>query len=115
MFTNCADPDVMPDIIKDITESSDTAAVATKAAGPGQFWVVDWVTWSYIGGDPTGGKVTIAINGTTVWEQDISSKGPGHFDFSKAPVYTGVKNQALTVTLAAGGSGVTGKVCARVR
>jgi hypothetical protein len=114
MFQNYADRDAMPQFIKDITASAATAAVATKAADAKQFWCVDWVTWSYSAA-PTGGKITIAINGVTVWEQDITAAGPGQFDFSKAPLYTGTLNQALTITLASGAGAVVGKVCARIR
>jgi hypothetical protein len=66
------------------------------------------VAWSY-SGDPTGGNLKIEDgSGTTVFSVDVTSKGPGFFLFPEP--LRGAANTALIVTLAAGGSGVSGKV-----
>jgi len=99
----------------DLAPGANTAAVTTIAVDAEQFWVLDYVRWSY-DGVPTGGKVTVAIDGTTVDEFDITASGPGILHY-----YPGLyaedqdKNETLVVTLAAGGVGVTGKLMIRYR
>jgi hypothetical protein len=89
--------------------ASNTAAVVTKAAGgAGVSNVLGGVYWSY-DLDPTGGSLKIEDgSGTTIFFVSITSKGPGFLPFR--PALKGTANTALIVTLAAGGSGVTGKV-----
>ena len=90
--------------------ASNTAAVVTKAApGAGLFNVIGGVYWSYDGA-PTGGSLKIEdVSGTIVLEVDITADGPGFLPFSP-PIRNAAANTALIVTLAAGGSGVTGKL-----
>lgn len=89
--------------------SSNTAAVVTKAAVPGYAHVVGSVAWSYDAA-PTGGNLKIEdVSGTTVFSIDITAAGPGVFNFFP-PLKMAAANTALIVTLAAGGSGVTGKL-----
>lgn len=90
--------------------ASNTAAVVTKtAAGAGLFNACAGVYWSY-SGNPTGGKLTLEdVSGTTVLEVDITAGGPGFLPFSP-PIRNAAANTALIVTLAAGGSGITGKL-----
>jgi len=81
--------------------ASGTDAVVTIAADPNEFWVLDWVSWSY--GDglvAADGNLTISIGGVVVWQVDITTAGPGHIEFEK-PIY-GAKNQAVVITLADG-------------
>lgn len=91
-------------------ESANTAAVITVPAIEKEFPVVQYVSWSY-SGTPTGGLITIAIGGTTVWSKHITQSG-----WDGAIFGSGLYNQAqtenenLVVTLAAGGAGVTGFV-----
>lgn len=113
MRQNYADLEAQPEIIKKHDAAADAAATATKAANADQFWVVDWITWSYEGGTPTGNLI-VTLGSTTVLDVDIVAAGPGQLIFDK-PLYVGTKNEALTITLAAGGTGVTGKVSARIR
>lgn len=96
------------------TPSANTDAVITVTADSNQFWVLDWIAFSY-DGNPTGGKITVEIGGVVAMELSVTSAGLQHLDFSTAPVYTETKNQSMVITLAAGGAGVTGKLVARIR
>lgn len=89
--------------------ASNTAAVVTyAAAGAGVAHVISGVAWSY-DLDPTGGSLKIENgSGSTVFQVAVTSKGPGFFVFPQPK--KGSANTALIITLAAGGSGVTGKV-----
>lgn len=88
--------------------SSNTAAVVTyAAAGPGRCHVLGGVCWSY-SGDPTSGNLKVEDAGVTVFSIDITKSGPGEIVWPQRRI--GAKNAALVITLAAGGSGVSGKV-----
>lgn len=88
--------------------ASNTAAVVTKAAaGAGVSNVIDGIAWSYDAA-PTNGGLTITDGGSTVFQVAVTAAGPGFFLFPR-PLKSAA-NSALVVTLAAGGSGVTGKV-----
>ena len=70
--------------------------------------MLDSIQWSY-SGSPTSGNLKVEDgSGTTVFSIDVTAAGPGFFAF--APALAGRANTALIVTLAAGGSGVSGKV-----
>jgi len=99
--------------------ADDTAVAITIAADADNFWVLQKIIWSY-DGDPTGGSITVTIGGTTVDYFDITSGGPGFMDYSIAGNgMTGLyntsrtKNEALVVTLAAGGGTVEGSLTIR--
>lgn len=115
MRNNYADTCAAPKFLSKLDAASNADAAVTQDADVAQFWVVDWVYCSYAGGTVTG-KLTITIGGATVFETDITSTGPHQFLFDP-PLYNPAetKNQALVITLGAGGSGVTGKVNARIR
>src|SRR4051794_18599647 len=86
--------------------ASNTAAVVTYAAVSDRQHAITGIAWSYDGA-PTGGNLKIEDgSGTTVFSIDITAGGPGVLYFD--PAKHGAKNTALIVTLAAGGSGVTG-------
>jgi hypothetical protein len=89
--------------------SSNTAAVVTySAAGASYKHVITGIAWSY-SGDPTAGNLKIENgSGTVIFSIDITTKGPGVIYFSIPK--KGSTNTAMIITLAAGGSGVTGKV-----
>lgn len=99
MRNNYADKDATPSFDND-AQPSGTPAVVTVAADAEQFWVLDWISWSY-DSTPTSGNLKVEIGGTTVWQVDITSGGPGHIEFDK-PLYVPTKNQSLVVTLADG-------------
>ena len=86
--------------------AADTAAVVTIAAVADRQHFLHGVQWSY-STDPTGGSLTIAVNGVTVWKVDIVSGGPGGFGAVEIPSGT---NEAIVVTLATGTGACVGKV-----
>jgi hypothetical protein len=89
--------------------SSNTAAVVTyAAAGANVAHCVGQITWSY-NGAPTGGNLKVEDgSGNVIFSMDITAAGPGQATFS--PPKKGTANTAMIVTLAAGGSGVSGKL-----
>lgn len=88
---------------------ADTAAVVTYAAGTnGQCHHISGLTWSYSAA-PTGGNIKVEDGaGNTVFSLDITAAGVGFFIFD--PVKRGTANAAMTITLAAGGGSVVGKL-----
>ena len=93
--------------------ASNTAAVLTYAAVSDRRHVLDGIQWSYSAA-PTGGNLKVEDgSGTTVFSIDVTAAGPGFVPF--APGLAGRGNTAMIVTLAAGGSGVSGKVNASHR
>jgi hypothetical protein len=89
--------------------ASNTAAVATLAADADNAHHVSTVRWSY-SGDPTGGSLTVAWNDGSARQEvyAITKGGPGFMAFyppMRFPI-----NSAVTITLAAGGAGITGTV-----
>lgn len=89
------------------TPSSDTAAVVTYAADDEARHIIYGVKISY-DGNPTGGSITIARGATTVLDLDIATEGIKNIPLD-VPI-VGAKNEAMTITLAAGGASVTGKL-----
>lgn len=86
--------------------SADTAAVLTLSANASKGWVIDAVRWSYTAA-PTGGSLTIAWS-TFSEVFPITAGGPGFLPVNaRFPI-----NTAVTITLAAGGGAVAGKVYA---
>jgi len=88
--------------------AANTAAVVTYNQNiAGLHHVITGVAWSY-SDDPTGGKLTITGSTTgIVFEHEITTGGPGYFAF---PVPKQFDVETVTITLAAGGAGITGKV-----
>jgi hypothetical protein len=84
-----------------------TAAVWTGAAQTdGSRWSISSILWSY-SGTPTAGSIVIAWGSVSVTLY-VTVGGPGQFNF---PIPLQLPSDtAVTVTLAAGGSGVTGTV-----
>lgn len=82
-----------------------TAAIVTLAAVSGKKKIIHSIQWSY-DTTPTAGNLSVARGATIVWSEDISAAGPGGFDVT----IPGNTNEAVTVTLASAGAGVTGKV-----
>jgi hypothetical protein len=89
--------------------SSNTAAVVSYGANATKKHVISGVAWSYVGGTPSGGNLMIQDGNAIVFTVDIDKSGPGSFEFPNPKVAAAI-NTAMTITLAAGGSGVTGKV-----
>jgi hypothetical protein len=102
-----------------LSVADNTATVVTIAADTGQEWVVDKAIFSY-DASPTGGLLTVAIGGNNICILDIIAGGQVVIDFragrenigitgvlATSGQYSGTaRNQAVVVTLAAGGSGI---------
>ncbi len=102
-------PELVPVATTDVhAPSSNTAAVITYAATTAKSHVLTGIVWSY-SGTPTAGNLKIENgSGTTVFSIDITGGGPGVIYFD--PFKAGSINTAMIITLAAGGSGISGKV-----
>lgn len=88
--------------------AANTAAVLTfTAAGENMANVLSGLAYSYSAA-PTGGRLTIADGSETVLDLDITAAGENTIEFK--PPRKGRANRAMTVTLAAGGAGITGKL-----
>jgi hypothetical protein len=89
--------------------ASNTAATLTKTAISGQYHVIRGVDVSY-DSTPTGGGFTIQdVSGTTVYSVALPAAGLYQLRFP-VPIRSAAVNTAMIFTLAAGGSGVTGKL-----
>jgi hypothetical protein len=88
--------------------AGNTAAVITyAAAGAGKVNCLGGVYWSY-NATPTNGNLQIADGANVIVNIDITAAGAGFLPFT--PPKKGSVNTALTITLAAGGAGVSGKI-----
>jgi hypothetical protein len=98
----------------DIAEpSSNTAAVVTYAAAPGKLHSLLQI-FASLDGDPSAG-VNLKVedgSGNKIFSQDIIAKGVYSFTAAK-PWLAKLPNVAMIITLAAAGSGITGKLTCR--
>lgn len=115
MRQNYADPEATARFAGKFDAGANANAVITVAADGDEFWLIDAIGWSYSGA-PTTGRLVATIGATTLVDIDIRASGPGLLEFNK-PFYKTdeTKNEALVITLHAGGDGVTGKVYCRYR
>jgi len=90
------------------TAAANTAVVQTFAADPTAAHRLTALAVSYSAA-PTGGGVVVADGGTTILDLSITAAGT-FFVPIPAGGLKGTVNQAMTVTLAAAGAGVVGKV-----
>jgi len=88
--------------------AANTAAVVTVAAVEEEIHVVVYILLSY-NAAPTNGRLTVVSGSTTLLDQDITSEGLAPLPI-EAGIHNGTKNEAMVVTLAAGGSGVIGNL-----
>ena len=96
---------------------SNAAATATIAADERQFHNLMRVDCSYNGGSPDG-ELSISVGGVTVWNVDLVGAYSWSYVFEQGEHAAGIhgaKNEAVVVTLAAGGASVVGKVNALYR
>lgn len=80
-----------------------TAATLTLPAGA----TIKQINWSY-NNTPTNGEITIAVGGTTVWSQYVTSGGPGTHTFDGTGV-NGDFSGTIVITLVAS-AGVKGQL-----
>ena len=88
--------------------AANTAAVVTYAGVAGQSHIITGFSWSYYGGIPVGGNIQVADGVNVVFDIDIAEEGCGFFTFPDGK--QGTVGAAMTITLAAGGAGITGKL-----
>jgi len=95
--------------------AANTDAVCTLAAEAGTRHALKKVWFSY-DADPAGSITIVAtVKGVeTTFKLDVTVKGVDRIDFSELAM-VGDANTAITITLAAGGQGVTGKLVAMYR
>jgi hypothetical protein len=93
------------------TASSNTATVITITAVTGTAHEIEMLGWSYdAGGTLSGGRLTVeSPSGTYLFDINVTAAGAGFIPFSGSTL-RGASGQAVIITLAAGGSGVVGKV-----
>ena len=68
---------------------------------------ISMLAWSY-NATPTGGNLLIQDGGDTIFNVDVTTSGAGILNFNPAKAAT--SGNALTITLAAGGANVIGKL-----
>lgn len=94
------------------TAADDVDAVVTIAAAVQEKWVIRDIGYSYdLAAGADDGMLTIeSPSGATIWEVDIGAQaGPGHINFFNG-LHATAENQAVIITLNAGGSGIMGKL-----
>ncbi len=90
-----------------VSATNAPAVVTLAAAGADLCNGVSGLAVSY-SATPTGGNVQIADGAAVVFDLDITSAGPTVIHFPALMV--GSPNTAMTLTLAAGGSGIVGRL-----
>ncbi len=94
------------------TAIANTVVTLTFAADTAdRGWHLDGVEWSLSANPAAAVALTVAVDGTTVWQFDITSGGPGFMPAK--PRIRGAANKAMVITLAAAGGSVIGKLNAR--
>jgi hypothetical protein len=90
------------------TPAANTAAVVTyPPLGPGNYHVIQQIVASY-NGTPSGGNLTITDGVITLPVVDLTQSGPFVLNWQTPERFT--PGLPLTLTLAAGGVGVAGKL-----
>jgi hypothetical protein len=92
--------------------AANTAASVSIAADSKEHWVIESVDFSY-DATPSGGSITITSGGTTIYKMAITSAGAYRREFENGLKAT--KGEAVVVTLAAGGAGVSGTLFVQYR
>lgn len=89
------------------TAAANTAVTITLPSVSNVVRILNNLWFSY-SGTPTGGGVTITIDGVTFLDLDITTGGPGPLPLNR--MNDGKHGSEVIVTLKAGGSGVVGKL-----
>jgi hypothetical protein len=91
------------------TPAVNVAAVVNYPAAAGLSHVITGAAWSYLGGIPVGGRLTITTTTEgAVFDIDIAEEGAGIVSFPSPKI--AAVNDVMTITLTAGGAAITGKV-----
>lgn len=86
-----------------IGSASNSTVTLSLPAYPGKRWYVVLVTVGYSAA-PTGGLLTVLESANPVFRVPIADARPT----AVAPLLRGAPGNAMTITLSAGGSGITG-------
>jgi hypothetical protein len=107
---NCHEEPILDSTNDVAAPGSNAAATITYAAGgAGVQHVISGIAWSFSATPAAATNLSIQDgSGNTVFSIDITSAGAGVVNFS--PPKKGTANSQMIITLAAGGSGVTGKL-----
>ena len=90
-------------------EATNAAATVTlAAAGAGIPWVLGSISWSLSTNPGTAVELTVTVGGTEMLSFDVTQGGPGQLRWERG--LRGADNAAMVISLAAGGTGVVGKV-----
>jgi len=88
-----------------------TAAVVTYVADADTIHVLTQMTFSYSAAPDAGSYVQVAVAGDVVFRAYITQGGPGPIEF--VPPICTERNQAMVLTLSAGGGGISGQISGR--
>jgi hypothetical protein len=80
-----------------------TAAVITRAAVADSIHVLHRLTASLDRDFTNVARLSVAVNAVEIWGLDLQDKGVYDFDFGAHGLHMNVKNQAMVITLGAGG------------
>lgn len=105
-FSYSAEVAIPFDSANNSSAATNTAAVVTIPADLNVGNIITQILFSY-SGLPTSGTVDIKEESTIIWgRHHITAAGVQQIDFH--PPLLGTTNKALTITLAAGGAGISG-------
>jgi hypothetical protein len=87
--------------------ADNAAATVTVAASTTEYWAVRRIDYSFDVLPTTALTMTISFGGVTKWKIDLElTINPRHIDFFENPIHNAQKvNEAMVVTLSAGGAG----------
>jgi hypothetical protein len=106
--TSTASSVVVPDAADAaVAGAANAAATWTRAGVAGASHVLSGVWWSYSAA-PTGGRLTVSDGTITYRDLDVTAAGPGFLPCN--PPLKMPAGRPLTLTLAAAGVGVAGKI-----
>jgi hypothetical protein len=95
------------------TAAVNTAVTLTINGVAGQSIRITMLAWSYTG-TPSGGNITVVVNGVTIFQQDISSGAGNTNGDGYVPLPAGglecQAGQSAVITLAAAGAAVAGRL-----
>lgn len=94
-----------------------SATTITLVATAGQVWVVDTIFFSYSAAPAAGATLAVTINGVTVFKHAVTAGGLGFAPARSAndEGFYGNKNEAVVVTLSAGGGVIQGRLTVKYR
>jgi hypothetical protein len=93
------------------TATNGAVTLTFAADDKGRAWKLSGLSWSLSADPGSPVALTVADGATTIWQADVTAGGPGFIPLH--PPIRGTANTAMTVTLAAAGASIVGKLNAR--